>query len=222
MKRVVRGSIDSHSRSLVLYHGYPKSSQRYNDLVSGFDTNRREVDLADDIDVALGYGPCLVKVVIDPGLRFNVRHGVSKADIESDIQAGYDGIIQGNQYYIFNIAKLNSLISSITAISKVGGEYVDVDVVGPKQPLEYLGDDFVFAKGVLFSQDSEYFDVNEYVLCHVWKSPRDYDRYYVSADYESGWNMKPPYGLRLGTYFHVEPHKGFPMEYLYKYDEVKR
>ena len=119
---------ENASSTLTLYRGYQKSKYRYDDIVKGF-KNVPEVDFSDKIDVALGYGPCLIKIVIPNNLKF-LNCVEFNEDIVNKVKSkeyrnkGFIGIKHFDQYYIYDIEKLNSSIIFKTAISNINGDCV--------------------------------------------------------------------------------------------------
>ena len=92
----------------VLYRACRTLAQRYNELNFGFKLNSDgEVDFADMPDISLGYGKYLIKIELPADFMFIEKSTYSVSDRETIVRAGFDGVKQANQYYIFNLEKLN-------------------------------------------------------------------------------------------------------------------
>lgn len=156
--------------SLTLYRGYQKSFYRWDAVDNGFrlDSNG-EIDFTSDPEVAAGYGWFGLRIKVQ-GLKFKKVSSYSVADRESIIDEGFDGVQQHDQFYIFNVDKLNNNIIEKHAYTIAG---TDIGLVINKTPNTTAPRDIkrntlCYIKGKIFNSawgHKIYFNDEEYVLC---------------------------------------------------------
>ena len=109
----------------VLYRACKTLAQRYNELNFGFKLNSDgEVDFADVLDISLGYGKYLLKIELPADFKFIEKQTYNVSDREAIVAAGFDGVKQANQYYIFNLEKLNRAKNKQAIVTYKGSQFV--------------------------------------------------------------------------------------------------